>query len=179
MSSYTFTRNNTTNKVNKKTLAPSTEPKINNNKTALSNNNGNLNLSVLSIDGVPITSSGNQLNYVNSVTNGISSPNKALITDDSNNISNINVIGCKQLIVNGNDINLDSINNSGSSESNSPYLQKIKIGNVQNSKALVLDANKNIETINKLSINELQLSNNKIINNSSEYVNKKKFTQLL
>ena len=177
MSTFSFTRNNTTNKINTKRLSLTNNPKINNNQTTLSNNNGYLDLSVLSLNGISVTSSGNQLNYINSITNGIGSLNKALITDNSNSISNINSIGCNTLIVNGNTITLSANNNtnSGSSDSNSPYLQKIKIGKVQNSKALVLDTSKNIETINKLSINELELSNNnKIINNSSEYINKKK-----
>jgi alpha-tubulin suppressor-like RCC1 family protein len=176
MSLFTYNRNNTTSKIEKKTLNLSTNPKINNNRITLSNNNGTLNLSVLSLSGIPVTSSGTKLNYVNSVTNGIGLANKALITDNSNNISSINSLSCNQLIINGNTITIsNNNNNSGASDSNSPYLQKIKIGQVQNSKALVLDTNKNIETINTLSSNQIILSNNnKIINTYSKSINKKK-----
>jgi len=176
MSLFTYNRDNTTNKIDIKTLSLSINPKINNNKTTLSNNNGNLNLSVLSLSGISVTSSGTQLNYVNSVINGIGSANKALITNTTNDISSINSLSCNQLIVNGNNIIISGNNNNlGASESNSPYLQKIKIGQVQNSKALVLDTNKNIETINTLSSNEIILSNNnKIINTHSKSINKKK-----
>ena len=104
MSLFTYNRDNTTNKIDIKTLSLSINPKINNNKTTLSNNNGNLNLSVLSLSGISVTSSGTQLNYVNSVINGIGSANKALITNTTNDISSINSLSCNQLIVNGNNI---------------------------------------------------------------------------
>ena len=171
MSSFAFIRDNITNKVTKKKLGFASQPKISNNDYSL-NSSGNYNLSVLSLNGVDVTSSGDQLNYVHSVTDGIASANKALITNSSNNINNINNISCNQLIVNNDIIILNP--DIASQESNSVYLQKIKPGKVQSSKALVLDSSKNIDTVNKLSVNALNVSNNKIINNCTQTINKKK-----
>jgi alpha-tubulin suppressor-like RCC1 family protein len=171
MSSFAFIRDNITNKVTKKKLGFASQPKISNNDYSL-NSSGNYNLSVLSLNGVDVTSSGDQLNYVHSVTDGIASANKALITNSSNNINNINNISCNQLIVNNDIIILNP--DIASQESNSVYLQKIKPGKAQSSKALVLDSSKNIDTVNKLSVNALNVSNNKIINNCTQTINKKK-----
>ncbi len=168
MSSFTFNRNN--NKVVKKNISFTANPKINNNSFALANSN--LNLSVLNLGGSTVTTSGAQLNYIDDVPNtGIAISNKAIIPDNNLDISNINVITCNSLTVNGNNITGGSSNSV--SDSNSPYLEKIIAGKVQNSKALVTDNNRNIDTINKLSINQANISDNKIITSNNTIIRKK------
>ncbi len=168
MSSFNFNRD-VNNKVIKKTVNFTATPKINNNAFTL--NNTNLNLSVLKLNGSIVTTSGDQLNYIDDATVGSATANKVVIPDNNLDISNINNISCNSLIVNGN--NIIPSNSNAVSESNSPYLQKIIPGKIQNSKAIVTDNSRNIETINKLSLNRVNISDNKILTSSNSIVKKK------
>ena len=78
------------NKIIKKTVVPTTTPKISNNTAALRDPN-NVVLSALKINGNPVISTGAELNYLN-VTPGTATSSKALVTNSSNVISNINSI---------------------------------------------------------------------------------------
>jgi alpha-tubulin suppressor-like RCC1 family protein len=118
-----------------------------------------------------VTSSCNQLNYVDNVISGIGSANKALIPDSNRNISNINSLSCDSLTVNGNVISLQE--SEVPAESNSPYLQKLTPGKIYNNKAIILDTSSNVETINKLSVNELKFNNSIITDSNSKYRLKK------
>jgi alpha-tubulin suppressor-like RCC1 family protein len=167
-SSFNFNRDSK-NKISKKKIQFATTPKINNNLFTLNNNS--LNLSVLTLDGSTVTTNGTQLNYINNVTNGIGAANKVLIPNSTLDISSINTLECDALIVNGNNISITNSNTS--SESNSPYLQKIDAGYVQNKKALIVDSNKNIKTINKLGVEQLITNENKIVNTSNKFTKRK------
>ena len=168
MSSFSFNRG-VNNKVIKKNVNFTTTPKINNNAFTL--NNTNLNLSALTLNGSTVTTSGDQLNYIDDATVGSATANKVVIPDNNLDISNINNISCNSLIVNGNNIIPGASN--AVSESNSPYLQKIIPGQIQNSKAIVTDNSRNIETINQLSVNKLNISDNKILTSSNSIIKKK------
>ena len=170
MSSFNFNRNSN-NTILKKKIPYATNPKINNNLFTLNRSNNNLDLSVLTLNGETVTADGAQLNYVDNVTPGTALANKAIIPDNDRNIANINSISCDSLIVNGNNIVLQET--AVATESNSPFLQKLTPGNVQSNKALILDNNLNIETINKLGVNELQINNSKITDTSCQYKIKK------
>jgi alpha-tubulin suppressor-like RCC1 family protein len=168
MSSFNINRG-VNNKVIKKNVNFTTTPKINNN--ALTLINPNLNLSALTLNGNTVTTSGNQLNYIDDATIGSATANKVVIPDNNLDISNINTITCNSLVINGNTITTSNAN--AVSESNSPYLQKIVTGKIQNSKAVVTDNSRNIETINKLSLNKLNILDNKIIASSNSLIKKK------
>jgi alpha-tubulin suppressor-like RCC1 family protein len=170
MSSFNFNRG-LDNKVIKKNVSFATNPKINNNIFTINNSNNNLNLSVLTLNGSTVTADGSQLNYIDNATSGAGLANKVLMPDNNLDISNINNLSCDALIVNGNNITIS--NNNTASESNSPYLQKIKAGKIQNNKAIVVDNNRNIETINNLGINRLTLGDKKIIGSNNQYSKKK------
>ncbi len=169
MSSFNFNRG-VNNKVIKKTVNFTATPKINNNAFTL--NNTNLNLSALTLNGSTVTTSGDQLNYIDDAIVGSATANKVVIPDNNLDISNINNISCNSLIINGNNI-IPSNTTNTVSESNSPYLQKIIPGKIQNSKAIVTDNNRNIETINKLSLNRVNVSDNIILTSSNSILKKK------
>ena len=173
MSSFNFNRTSD-KKILKKTVPNSSNPSINGNRSVLNQNNGNLDLSVLTLNGKAVTALGDQLNYVDNIISGIGSANKALIPDNNRNISNINSLSCDSLTVNGNVISLQQ--SVLATESNSPYLQKLTPGKIQNDKAIIVDSSLNIETINKLGVDKINFSNsNSIITDSnSQYRIKKK-----
>jgi len=115
------------------------------------------NLTTLSIQGVPITITSSQLNYL-SVTPGIASPSKALVLNSSRNITGINSISCTALTVNG-----VSIAGAAVGGSTSPLLSNATPGTATPSQALVLDANNNISNINSTGVNTIKLNNNQIV----------------
>ena len=169
-SSFNFNRDSK-NKILKRTVPFKANPKINNNNNILNNNI--LNLSVLELNGKAVTANGSQLNYINNVTDGVGAANKVLIPNSTLDISDINTLECDALIVNGNNISISSNSNTNtSSESNSPYLQKIDPGYIQNKKAIIVDINKNIKTINKLGVEQLITNNGKIVNTSNKFSKK-------
>ncbi len=96
--------------------------------------------------------------YINNLQLGISTPNKALLTDASNNISNINILYCNSLT-----INEQSVNNSNTN----PYLENLVLGTAMPSKPLSCDLNSNINNLNQLSINKLALEYDNIYLNSN------------
>lgn len=174
-SPFSFTRG-VNNKVIRKNVTFTATPKVNNNSFALANSN--LNLSVLSLSGQPVTADANQLNFTSSVIPGIGAANKALILDTNNDISNINTITCNGLIVNGNNIVLTPSGETVLDESNSPYLQGMKSGIALPNKALLLDTSRNIKNINSLGVTELNYNNNEITNATTTII-KKKFIRFL
>ena len=109
--SFNFTRDNN-NKTIKKTLSYSQTPKITSNRTALSNTNS-VNLQQLSINNIPITASGNNINSLDTVP-GTASANKAIVLDQNKNITNINTISTNSLTVNNQSI-------TGIYQNNNPY----------------------------------------------------------
>ena len=171
MSSFNYTRNNDTFKIIKKQVNYTNTPKVNNNGNTL-NISQNLSLSVLSLNGNLVTSSGTQLNYI-SATPGTANSNKALIVDSNRNITNINSIGCNNLVVNGSNITV-ATGGGTASESNSPYLQKIISGEAKENKILTLDNNRNVKNINTLSVEKLNFKTD--IQNNKSQIYKKKYS---
>jgi hypothetical protein len=137
-------------------------------------NNGKLNINTskfniltdystygLKLNNTLITTNVNTLNLLSSIINGTASKQLPLITDNNNNISNINLISCNSLIVNGNNISTNANNNL--------FLNN-NIGLATPNKVLITDNNNNISNINILSSSNLQINNNKLIVNSSQSI---------
>ena len=153
-------------KIIKRNVQFTSTPSLTNNNFALQNPN-NVNLSSLTLNGTPISASGTRLNYLN-VTPGTASSNKALVTNSSNNISNIGAISCNSLTVNGENIT-GIVLNTGGGESNSPYLTNIVDGKAEANKAMIFDSNNNISNVNTLNTKALTLKNNTILATGTTY----------
>ena len=155
------------NKTIKKKISYSQTPKITSNRTALSNANS-VNLQQLSINNVPITASGSNINSLDTNV-GIASSNKAIVLDQNKNITNINTITTNSLTVNNESIT-GIYQNNNPSNSNSPYIKDIESGLVEYNKLATLDNNLSIKNINDISSNSLTLNKNNInfINNGTE-----------
>jgi hypothetical protein len=76
----------------------------------------------------------------------------ALCESIDKNITNLNSITCSNIIINGNSL-------GSSSGGANQFLNNITPGLVENSKALVLDSNRNINTLNNVDVNELLIEN--------------------
>jgi len=147
------------NKTIKKKISYSQTPKITSNRTALSNANS-VNLQQLSINNVPITANGNNINSLDTNV-GIASSNKAIVLDQNKNITNINTITTNSLTVNNESIT-GIYQNNNPSNSNSPYIKDIESGLVDSNKLATVDNNLSIKNINDISSNSLTLNKNNI-----------------
>ena len=167
--SFNLTRDNN-NKTIKKKISFSQTPKITSNKIALSNTNS-VNLQQLSINSVPITASGNNINTLDTIP-GTASSNKAIVLDQNKNINNINTITTNSLTVNNESIT-GIYQNNNPSNSNSPYIKGMESGLSDYNKLVTTDNNNNLKTINNISSNSLTLNKNNItfINKGTSYVN--------
>ncbi len=121
-----------------------------------------------------------QYDYISNITNGIGQSNKPIVVDENRNISNIDVLSCDSLTVNG--VNIDNSNNN-------EYLLNVEPGIASASKGLITDTSNNISNINRieslstdLTYNKLFVSNNEENINTNNLINKinsyKKITQL-
>ena len=126
----------------------------------------------LTLNSTLITSSAAQINAVDT-TPGIASPSKALVLDNSANITGINSLSCTALIVNGTNITSSMFSSGTSSDASNPYMTNIVPGIAQPSKTLILNSNNNIKNINKLSANSINMNNMAItaISTNSKNVN--------
>jgi len=113
----------------------------------------------LKLNNILITTNVNSLNSLSSITNGIGGKQLPLITDSNNNISNINIISCNSLIINGNNINTNA--------NNALFLNN-NIGIATPNKVLITNDNNNISNINILNYNNIKINNNKLIINTSQ-----------
>jgi hypothetical protein len=124
------------------------------------------NTNLLTLNNINVLSSATELNKTN-VTPGLATIGKPLVLDNDRNITNLNSITCSNIIINGNSL-------GSSSGGANQFLNNITPGVVENSKALVLDSNRNINTLNNVDVNELLIENAELnINNKYEsYCNK-------
>jgi hypothetical protein len=117
----------------------------------------------LKLNDVLLLPTINEYNYLSNITNGSAAASKILITNDNNDINNINILSCNTLIKNGININ-DSNNNQ--------YLVDIVPGIASPSKGLFTDSLKNIKNINEISTNSLNSNFDTIYGtNVSESIN--------
>lgn len=113
----------------------------------------------LKLNNILITTNVNSLNSLSSITSGIGGKQLPLVTDSNNNISNINIISCNSLIINGNNINTNS--------NNALFLNN-NIGIATPNKVLITNNDNNISNINILNYNNIKINNNKLIINTSQ-----------
>lgn len=137
--------------------------------TRSSNTPLNINISTnflsygLKLNNVLLLPTITEYGYLSNITNGTGGASKVLVTNSSNNISNINTLSCNSLTVNGTPIN---------DENNNNYIKNITYGNAQASKALTTNSNNNIEGINKLTTNTYNLNYDNIYgSDTSETIN--------
>jgi len=107
---------------------------------------GNINLTgSLILNGTTITATAAEINWLDITAAGTAEASKALVLDSSKNISGINSLSCTSLTVNG--TNITSGGGGTPAE-----LSGITAGVASASKALVLNASKEIKEITKLQI---------------------------
>lgn len=142
------------------------------------NNSINVNIQTnlishgLKLNNVLLRPNITEYSYLSNITNGIGQSLKVLVTDENNNISNINQLSCSSLTINGEIYNLQANN----------VLSNITNGIASESKALFTDNNINIKNINTLSVNNYGLNyDNYYGSNTNETINinklKNKYTQ--
>jgi hypothetical protein len=140
-------------RIRKKTLNNNNSIGLNNNDSlASSYSTFTTSINTLTLNNQQVNSTSTELNKT-IVTPGTASSNKVLVVNSNKNISNINSLSCQDIIING--ISLNSI----TSNQSNLYLNNINPGTATQSRALVLDSNKNISTINSVKVNNLQLQN--------------------
>jgi len=149
------------------TIQTAAQPNI----TSLGNLNSlvvNNNLSVpdhngvdtgLTLNGDLVTSSAEQLNYVNT-TPGTAEAGKALVTDSNNAIIGLSNLETDNLTVNG------TLVTSSAIELN--YVDVDTLGVAQASKALVVDADRNITNINTLEADFIQVNGTLVTSSAIE-----------
>ncbi len=113
----------------------------------------------LSLGGTLVTSTAEQLNYVNT-TPGTAEAGKALITDGNNSIVGLTNLETDSLTVNG------TLVTSSAIELN--YVDVTTLGVAQASKALVVDADKNITGINTLEADYIQVNGTLVTSSAIE-----------
>ena len=113
----------------------------------------------LSLGGTLVTSTAEQLNYVNT-TPGTAEASKALITDENNSIVGLTNLETDSLTVNG------TLVTSSAIELN--YVDVTTLGVAQASKALVVDADKNITGINTLEADYIQVNGTLVTSSAIE-----------
>jgi hypothetical protein len=132
---------------------------LNNNVLATVNNSDSLgssysifttNASSLTLNNTIVTADVTELNKT-IVTPGTGTASKLLVLNSSKNISNINNLECNSITINGTTLNGLSSNNQNL------YLNNIIEGTGSGSRALVLDNNRNINNINKISTNNIEI----------------------
>jgi len=141
-----------------------------------------INAASISLNGVLITSTATKLNYVDITTIGTAEASKALVVDANRDISNINSItatsiagtlqtaaqptitslGTLSSLSTGNITLNGSLITSTATELN--YLDITTVGSAEASKALVLNASKNIDSINSLTSTILVASTTLTVN---------------
>ena len=152
----------------RKNLNPDVNGPDINSSSSLSSNYSifSANANTLILNSTDVLSSATELNKTN-VTPGLATIGKPLVLDNDKNITNLNSITCSNIVINGNSLGNTS---AGANQ----FLNNITPGLVENSKALVLDSNRNINTLNNVDVNELLIENADLtINNKYEsYCNK-------
>jgi hypothetical protein len=113
----------------------------------------------LTLGGTLVTSSADQLNYVNT-TPGTAEAGKALITDSNNSIVGLTNLETDNLTVNG------TLVTSSAIELN--YVDVNTLGVAQASKALVVDADRNITNINTLEADFIQVNGTLVTSSAIE-----------
>jgi hypothetical protein len=113
----------------------------------------------LTLGGALVTSSADQLNYVNT-TPGTAEANKALVTDSNNSIVGLTNLETDNLTVNG------TLVTSSAIELN--YVDVNTLGVAQASKALVVDADRNITNINTLEADFIQVNGTLVTSSAIE-----------
>ncbi len=113
----------------------------------------------LTLGGTLVTSSAEQLNYVNT-TPGTAEAGKALVTDSNNSIVGLTNIETDNLTVNG------TLVTSSAIELN--YVDVNTLGIAQASKALVVDADRNITNINTLEADFIQVNGTLVTSSAVE-----------
>ena len=123
-----------------------------------------MNSSSLYMDGFPVISSADQLNYV-ATTPGVAMAMTALVVNSDRSIININSLSAVELsgtlwtgaqpnITSMSNVNIDSLSLTGfaitSTAAEINYLHGLTIGVAMETKALVVDSNRNISGINSL-----------------------------
>jgi alpha-tubulin suppressor-like RCC1 family protein len=152
------------NKPVKKNISLTTTPKISSNRSAFNNPNA-VNLEKISLNNISIDTNATSLNSLNT-TAGVADNNKALITNASNNITNINTINCSSLTVNNQSVT-GIYENSNPSNSNISYIKGTTAGIVDYNKLMITDSSKNIKNINNVDTTELKIQNSSLkINNT-------------
>lgn len=117
----------------------------------------------LKLNNVLLTPSITQYSYIAGITNGIAKANKLLVVDENRDISNIELLSCSSLTVNG--INIDN-------STNNEYLLNVEPGIATASKGLLTNSSNNITNINRIETLSLELTFNKLFgSNSIENIN--------
>jgi hypothetical protein len=119
----------------------------------------------LKLNNTLITTRISEFNYLKNITSGIASSNKVLVADNNRNISNINILSCNALSVNG--VNIDD-------STNNEYLTNIESGIASASKGLITDISNNIRNINQLDTKEYNIPYNNLYGgniNETIYIN--------
>jgi hypothetical protein len=129
-----------------------------------------LSVNNLTLNGIAVSATASELNYLSGVIAGTASASKALILDSSRNVSNINnltstgTINAQSFTVNGVSITSSSIT----------YLDIATLGIAESSKALILNSSRNISNINNLTTsgyidaNTLKIDGTTITSSASE-----------
>lgn len=109
----------------------------------------------LYLNNTKLTPSVAELNAIANLSynNGIAVPKKILVTSSNNDVSNINVLSCSSLTVNGSSIDPDSVSINSS-------IRGIVPGIAQANKAIITDINDSCNTINTSNTNRVELSDN-------------------
>lgn len=109
------------------------------------------------------------------ISEGIASPDKALVVDFNKNVSGINKIYVDSLYINGTLLNPNIFKGSGSAVSTNdagrPELTNITPGIASGSKALVLDSRGWVEGVNKLSLEAIETGNQITVNRAANSIN--------
>jgi hypothetical protein len=116
----------------------------------------NTNASSLTLNNTLVTSSVTELDKTIINTPGTAEASKLLVLNSNKNINNINNLECNSITINGNTLNGLSSNNQNL------FLNNIIEGTANASRAIVLNSDRNITNINKISTNNIEIGNGTI-----------------
>jgi hypothetical protein len=145
-------------------LATSSQPNITNLGILLGLNiNGVLNLQEhdgatkgLQLNGNLVTASAVELNYLSGSTVGTAVGGKTLVVNTSRNINNLNLISCASISI-SNTLTINNVNVTSSA--NQLNYVNTTPGATEATKALIVDASKNISGLNTVTVNTLTSTN--------------------
>lgn len=169
-----FNLNRINNQINKKIITINSSVNVNNAKASVGSTGVTTmaNFNSLSLNNAQLPVTANQINSLPTNTSGMAESSKVLITNSSNDISNINSISCNSLVVDGKNITADMFSSASSNDVNNPYLTNLNSGIATPLKGLITSNNTNsISNINTTSLKTINI-NNVIIKSNDQNNNK-------